>query len=123
VFGCAACREQREHRWDSFAGGGFGSGRDGYAGSTGWWDGWSGFGAGQLGEAHAKEVQEQLTVLGLARDAPLDGNTLRAAFRRCALAHHPDRHALSSPAAKADAEKRYKSSAQAFDALKGLCKE
>jgi hypothetical protein len=60
---------------------------------------------------------QHCVALGLDAGAPLGLPEVRAAFRRAALLHHPDRQAGASAAAKLAAEAQFKRCTAAADAL------
>ena len=53
--------------------------------------------------------------LGLGRSATKD--EIKAAFRRCALEFHPDRHSQSTQAARDRATSRFKQASEAYEVL------
>lgn len=63
-------------------------------------------------------TERSLRVLGIATDKALTSARLRDAFRACALAWHPDRHAGPQ---KQAAEAKFKEAQTAYSALKLFC--
>src|SRR5262245_4591821 len=56
------------------------------------------------------DKRDYYEVLGVTRDS--DGGTIKSAYRRCAMEHHPDRN----PGDRA-AEERFKEAAEAYEVL------
>jgi DnaJ-domain-containing protein 1 len=61
-------------------------------------------------------AEEALRVLGLDRSASWDD--IRGAYKRLAHEHHPDKHAQASQQQQAEAAKRFRACAEAFEVLK-----
>jgi hypothetical protein len=72
--------------------------------------------------AHPPTTVEHLRALGLPHTAALERATLKAAFHRQAMAHHPDKHLHAGAAAKAAAEAKFKAARLAYEELSVLAK-
>eukprot|EP00798_Chlamydomonas_sp_ICE-L_P010205 gene10205-8121_t len=59
--------------------------------------GWSNGGYAGGGVPHPASVSQHLATLGLAPDVSIDAATIKAAFMKCAMAWHPDRHQTVAP--------------------------
>jgi molecular chaperone DnaJ len=57
------------------------------------------------------EMRDYYEILGVARDA--DGDTIKKAYRRLALQHHPDRNSGST-----DSEEQFKEATEAYEVLR-----
>lgn len=64
---------------------------------------------------HSPQTLARLQVLGMSTSAGFDGQTLKAAFHRCALKCHPDMH--TEAASKAASEQEFKAVKEAYEAL------
>lgn len=100
--GWESWRRQQQAGWQWEAGpGGLGGSASGGGGGGAW--------------ARA-DVRRGLAELGLPHHPPPTAAALKRAFLRCAMAHHPDRHAGDAGGAVA-AEARFKRARAAFDLL------
>uniref|UniRef100_A0A7S3R6G1 J domain-containing protein n=1 Tax=Dunaliella tertiolecta TaxID=3047 RepID=A0A7S3R6G1_DUNTE len=72
---------------------------------------------------HSPLVRSYLSHLCLPPDTLLQTETIKAAFRRCAMQYHPDRNAMSgvSMSHRAECDRKFRDGRMAFEALRAMC--